>query len=60
MFTLRQVNEMSEEKTKCDYCGDDAVYQDRIYGPTMVRCCENCQSSAAWDLWDASKEEVDE
>lgn len=46
--------------TKCDYCEDDADYQDSIYGPTMVRCCRNCQVQAAWDLWDAAREDVDE
>jgi hypothetical protein len=46
--------------TKCDYCEDDADYQDSIYGPAEVRCCRNCQVQAAWDLWEAAREDVDE
>ena len=51
---------MNEEKRKCDYCEDDAEYQDSIYGPPSVYCCGNCQMSAAWDLWNYSREEVEE
>lgn len=46
--------------SKCDYCEEKATLQENVYGPTTIRCCDDCQSSAAWDLWESSNEEADE
>ena len=44
--------------SKCDYCENDAIYQDNVWGPTSIYCCENsrCMDEARHDLFEAAME----
>ena len=45
---------------KCDFCGEEAWFVDKVFGPAQFRCCDNesCREECAYGCFDAMMEEV--
>ena len=45
---------------KCSFCSEEAHYKDKIFGPSLFRCCSNesCMDECAQGCFNAMMEGV--